>query len=146
MKNKILNAVWASPKKDRIICLYEYLLEKGKTERREASVFKDPTTDSNPEWDIIIDQFGEDAISANTELIELRQRELREKTYAAEKESIEQEKTERLFECKLALFEIPEIKESKNRALKSRIRKASNIYEAQMLASILFLQETNESQ
>ena len=47
---------------------------------------------------------------------------------------------EKLFEYKLETFEIPEIKESKNRLLKSKLRRSKSIPEVNLYA-ILLVQE-----
>ena len=49
-----------------------------------------------------------------------------------------------LFSAKLEAFEIEEIKNSKNRKLKSRIRKAKNIMEVTAFTAALLISENNE--
>jgi hypothetical protein len=52
-------------------------------------------------------------------------------------------KLEQLFEYKLETFEIPEIKESKNRLLKSKLRRSKSVPEVNLYA-ILLVQESLE--
>ena len=46
-------------------------------------------------------------------------------------------KLEKLFEYKLETFEIPEIKESKNRLLKSKLRRSKSIPEVNLYAMMI---------
>ena len=69
---------------------------------------------------------------------------------AAQKEQkkTQKERTsqERLFDAKLAIFEIEDIKNSKNRKIKSKIRKAPTEIEAMAYATALLLNVINETE
>ena len=58
-----------------------------------------------------------------------------------EKEQEARQKNEILFQVKLDSFDIEEIKNSTNRELKSRIRKAKSIIEVQALTAVLLMKE-----
>jgi hypothetical protein len=64
-------------------------------------------------------------------------REEHEKRKQIERDDIERMKVDALFQAKLDAFEIDIIKNSKNRELKSRIRKAKTLIEVTVFASAL---------
>jgi hypothetical protein len=65
-----------------------------------------------------------------------------------EQQQTQKERTaqERLFDAKLAIFEIEDIKNSKNRKIKSKIRKAPTEIEAMAYATALLLNVINETE
>jgi TRAP-type C4-dicarboxylate transport system substrate-binding protein len=73
-----------------------------------------------------------------------RHKQEREANIKKQQEKNESKRLEDLFNSKLQTFEIPEIKESTNRALKSKIRKAKNNIEMQAYATILLMEIINE--
>ena len=54
-------------------------------------------------------------------------------------------KSDVLYEAKLEAFEIPEIKNSKNRKLKSLIRKSKTLGEIQAYTAVLVMKEMEKS-
>ena len=68
-----------------------------------------------------------------------RQKQGVERRAAEEREKAKE--LERLFNSKLACFEILEIKNSKNRKLRSKIRKAKNEIELMAYTSLLVMEE-----
>ena len=73
-----------------------------------------------------------------------RHRQEREAKVKKQQERNEAKRLEDLFNAKLATFEIPEIKQSKNRKMKAKIRKAKNSVEMQAYATILLMEIMNE--
>lgn len=51
--------------------------------------------------------------------------------------------TQKLFEAKIEAFEIPEIRNSSNRVLRSRLRKAAGIIEVTAVAALILQEELN---
>ena len=84
----------------------------------------------------VIDKFTEDRLE--------RHRQERESKVKREKERHESKRLEQLFNLKLQTFEIPEIKESTNRKLKAKIRKAKNLVEMNAYATILLMENMSE--
>ena len=70
----------------------------------------------------------------------MTRRQKKQNSKARQAEQLNSKKLEALFEYKLETFEIPDIKESKNRALKSKLRRAKSIPEVNLYA-ILIVQE-----
>jgi hypothetical protein len=135
MKREIKHPIWNNEEKTQVKCLFEY--EDGGTFEAVVS----DTEEGNPDWHEIINTFSSAGIDENTEKL-LADREKRKEEHKQwKKDNEEREKNEALFACKLEAFEIPEIRESKNRELKAKIRKAKSIVEVQSYATILLMKE-----
>ena len=97
----------------------------------------------NPDYKAIMEIFTERDIDENTKKRdERRQREVKERI---ERSKVDQQrrKDEALFEAKLEAFEVPIVKNSKNKNLKSKIRKAKTAYE--VLAYTVMLIQAEEA-
>lgn len=97
----------------------------------------------NPDYKAIMEIFSERDIDENTKRRdERRQREVKERI---ERSKVDQQrrKDEALFEAKLEAFEVPIVKNSKNKNLKSKIRKAKTAYE--VLAYTVMLIQAEEA-
>jgi hypothetical protein len=135
MKREIKHPYWANTEKTQVICQFHY--EDGRI--LEASVMD--TEEGNPDWAEIMDTFGVEGIDKATEDFGNERREAKEQQEARAKEAAEREKNDALFNIKLEVFEIPEIKDSTDREMKSRIRKAKTLTEVQIFASVLMMKE-----
>ena len=96
----------------------------------------------NPDWEWIHEFAGQEAIDANTNLYR------EEMAAKREREKNEQARLagEKLFNLKLEIFEMDEIRASKNTKLKSKIRRAKNETHAMIYASSLVQQELNATE
>ena len=135
MARKILNPRWGNVEKTQIRCKFEY--EDGRVQ--EVSIVN--VDGSNPDWTEVLQQFPEEEITRLTEEKLAKEKEQRQAQIDAENERRERFETEMLFNHKIKLFEIEEVQNSKNRSLKSKIRKAKNIESATVYASVLVMQE-----
>lgn len=140
MTREIKHPIWMNEEKTQVKCIFEY--EDGGTFEAVVS----DTKEGNPDWYEIMDLFGTSGIDEFTE--ELKKE--REKRHAREdqhrKDHEERQKNEALFACKLEAFEIEEIRASKNRELKAKIRKAKSIVEVQSYATILLMKELENAE
>lgn len=97
----------------------------------------------NPDYDAIMKAFTEEEIDENTRLREERRhREVRERIERSKVDE-QRRKDEALFESKLDAFEIPTVKQSKNKTLKSKIRRARNSFEVLAYTVMLIQAEEN---
>ena len=131
------HAFWENYQKDRITGIL--ITEDGnKKIRQQLTVYKfNPDGTDNPDFQEIIDQVGIETLDKNTaDRHERKQREAKERNIR-EQQQKKQRELAQLFEAKLSAFEIPEIKESTNRDLKSKLRKARNIIELQVYAQLI---------
>ncbi|MBM38632.1 MAG: hypothetical protein CMO97_06120 [Woeseia sp.] len=138
------NAFWETPRKHILNCISEEDVG-GKVRRSVHKLDKfDSDGTENQLFRECVDFLGIEAIDASTAR--------RYETKAKEAEVVKQKrieesnskKLEKLFEYKLETFEIPEIKQSKNRALKSKLRRSKSIPEVNLYA-IMLVKETIEN-
>lgn len=130
--------------KNRITTILTITEDDGKIIKQQLIVNK--ITDkgnSNPDWEEIMATIGEEKITENTNLRNERKVKERE---AIEQERIEKEKVatlQELFETKIQAFEIEAIKNSKNRELKAKLRKAVNKVEVYIYSMMIVMEELN---
>lgn len=135
MKREIKFPYWSRDDKTQIVCQFHY--EDGTI--LEASVTD--TEDGNPDWKEIHETFTEEEIDTITNRMKEERIEERELNAKEEEERKERLRTDALFGMKLEAFEIPEVRNSKNKKLKAKIRKAQNPIEIQAYATILLMEE-----
>lgn len=130
------NAFWETPKKNILNCISEHTDEEGRVVRNVMKL-----KEQNPLFQECIDFLGEEAIDASTK--ERKERKTLEAEVKREKDAEQQraKKLEKLFKYKLETFEIPEIKSTTNRKLKSKLRRSKSIPEVNLYA-MMILQES----
>ena len=146
VSKKYSDPVWGDNNKNSVLVTIITETEDGNILVQDASVSKD---ESNPDWQAIVKEYEETGIDNNTKaVVALNKENIIAKTAVRKEEqiaSIERVKQEKLFETKLAIFEIADIKSSKDRKIKSLIRKAPTEIEAMAYASALLLNVINET-
>jgi len=139
------NAFWENNTKTRVTGILVVEEEDGKTTSNVVHVSPGVNND-NPDWIELMDQVGEEKITQNTEERLNRKKREREAQELKEKERAHARNLQELFNAKLAAFEVDEIKQSKNRALKSRLRRAKSIVEVNVYAMMIVMEQLeNES-
>jgi len=146
VSKKYSDPVWGDNNKNSVLVTITTETEDGNILVQDASVSKD---ESNPDWQAIVKEYEETGIDNNTKaVVALNKENIIAKTAAQKEErasSLERGKQEKLFETKLAIFEIENIKNSKDRKIKSLIRKAPTEIEAMAYATALLLNVINET-
>ena len=102
-----------------------------------AVVHIDASGGVNQDYDEILETFGEeklDELTAKHKEEQIRQEQIHRERVEADQT---RRKQETLFNMKLEAFEIEEIKNSQNRDLKKRLRKAKSPIEIQAFATLL---------
>jgi len=135
MKRTIKNPYWGNDQKTQVMCEFHY--ENGPIQTAAVT----QTKNGNPDWEEIFNNFTPEQIDKLTEGALAEAREEHEKRKQMERDDIERMKVDALFQAKLDAFEIDTIKNSKNRELKSRIRKAKTLIEVTAFASALIMLE-----
>ena len=135
MKRTIKNPYWGNDQKTQVMCEFHY--DNGPIQTAAVT----QTKEGNPDWKEIFDNFTSKQIDKLTEGALAEAREEHEKRKQMERDDIERMKVDALFQAKLDAFEIDIIKNSKNRELKSRIRKAKTLIEVTAFASALITLE-----
>lgn len=132
------NAFWETPRKHVLNAISEEDLEDGKKKTQVYKVDKFNSDGTENEVFLEIVEFlGEEKIEASTE------RRMKRKAAEADAEKqrkVEEERArnlEKLFKYKLETFEIEEIKNSKNRVLKSKLRRSKSIPEVNLYAIMI---------
>ena len=138
LPRKIQNPYWGNNEKTQIICEFNY--EGGPVLTASVS----DTDNGNPDWKEILDTFTLEEIDKITKDYLKQELVDHEKRKEFEKDEIERMKSDSLFNAKLEAFDIEDIKNSKNRKFKSRIRKAKNIMEVTALTTALIILENEE--
>lgn len=111
---------------------------------------KTPTSISglggNPDYDAVLRTFSEEDIDEATRHRE--ERKMREAQARMDREKVDnaRRRDEALFEAKLEAFEIPVVKNSKNKALKSKIRRSKNHIEVFAYTTMLIMEEEKISE
>lgn len=142
------NAFWETPKKQILNAISVETVDN--KEIRQVHKLKKLLENGEPNetFQEVVEFLGEEKINESTK------RRLDRKQAEAELEKqkkLEHErakKLEKLFEYKLETFEIPEIKSSRNRFLKSKLRRSKSIPEVNLYAMMLVKEsiENDESQ
>lgn len=135
MDYKIIEPIWENDKKERIVAVFEY--ENG--QRAQAHISKD-----SPDWERALQVRPIDELDRDFEARLQRHLKRREVQEAEHQRRIEREKQERLFQCKLETFEIELIRNSKDRKMKSMIRKAKSETEVLLYASVIVNRELDK--
>lgn len=139
------NAFWETPKKNVLNAICEFD-ENGKRIRQVMKLSRyDNEGNPNPDFDEAFAYLGEEVIAKSTE--ERRQRKLSEMDMENERKVEEQKarKMEELFEYKLQLFEVPEIKNTTLRKMRAKLRRSKSIPEANLYSMLIMKHELEET-
>ena len=142
MKKEWIHPFWENAAKDRLTVRLNITHDDGSYSTSVAKVSKFDT-------DGKITSDYEEVVEQNTtaKIDEFTQERLDRQSHIKKQEQKnENKRLEDLFNYKLQTFEISQIKESTNRKLKSKIRKAKNAIEMQAYATILLMEIMNEEE
>ena len=134
----ISDPYYADKSSNLIVC--DFIYEDGTS--ATVSIGNTPEGEKdNPDWKQVFREFTHEDIKANTVKKEDAYHANIASKAAEEKAGIDKAKNEALFAAKVDSFEIPEVKASKNRALKSKVRKATNLVEIFAYTAAIILEE-----
>lgn len=139
------NAFWDNEEHTRAKAILEIETEDGVKTSQVLTVNQfGPDGEENPDWTELMEAVGPDKITQETlDRVERKQKEQQQKEIR--EQEIKNAKTlEKLFNAKLEAFEIPEVKNSKNRALKSQLRRAKTIMQVNIYAMMIVMEAMNE--
>jgi hypothetical protein len=123
-------------------CILEIEDDVGRVTRQVMKLRKvDAEGNPNPDYEEVVEALGDELITANTEERNARSKRESEENKQRELEHAKARKLERLFNYKLEAFEIDDIKNSKNRQLKSKLRRAKNRVEVDLYAIMIVMEE-----
>jgi len=147
MKKEWKHPFWETAAKDRLTVRLNITHDDGSFSTTVARVSKyDENGNITSDYQEVLEQNTMQVIDKFTEDRLERHRQEREAKIKKQEEQNEAKRLEDLFNYKLQTFEIPEIKESTNRKLKAKIRKAKNVIEMNAYATILLMEIMNEQE
>ena len=116
--------------------------ESGREITQVVTVRKfDVNGNENPDFKELMVEIGEEKIDANT--AERRERKSKEKEVEEQRRKAEQQAKdlEVLFDAKIKILEIDQIKNTSNKTLKSKLRRSKNVIELNMYAQLIMMEE-----
>ncbi len=136
------NAFWETDEKDMLNCILEIEDDVGRVTRQVMKLRKvDEEGNDNPDYVEVVEFLGDELITANTDERNERKKRENEENKQRELEHAKARKLEQLFNYKLEAFEIEDVKNSKNRQLKSKLRRAKNRVEVDLYAIMIVMEE-----
>ena len=140
------NAFWETDEKKELNCILELEDDVGRVTRQQMFLSRhDKDGSENELFNEVVEALGEQRIDEETEARVVRKKAEAEEDKIREEEHQKARKLEKLFNYKLEAFEVEEIKNSKNRKLKAKLRRAKSRIEVD-LYSIMILQEQLEAE
>ena len=140
------NAFWETEQKNELNCILELEDDVGRVTRQQMFLRRfEKNGDENELFNEVVDALGEVRIDEETEARVVRKKAEAEESKIREDEHNKARKLEKLFNYKLEAFEVEEIKNSKNRKLKAKLRRAKSKIEVDMY-SIMILQDQLEAE
>jgi Txe/YoeB family toxin of Txe-Axe toxin-antitoxin module len=141
------NAFWETDEKKQLNCILE-LIDDGGREQRQVMLLNrlDKDGGENELFNEVIEARGIEEIDKNTEDRKTRKSAEAEEKKQRDIEHARARKLEDLFNYKLEVFETEEIKESKNRKMKAKIRRAKSKIEVNLYAMMLLQEELEEKE
>lgn len=136
------NAFWETDEKDMLNCILEIEDDVGRVTRQVMKLRRvDEEGNDNPDYTEVLEFLGDELITTNTNERNERKKRENEEEKQRELEHAKARKLEQLFNYKLEAFEIDDIKNSKNRQLKSKLRRAKNRVEVDLYAIMIVMEE-----
>lgn len=140
------NAFWETEQKNELNCILELEDDVGRVTRQQMFLRRfEKNGNENELFNEVVDALGEARIDEETEARVIRKKAEAEESKIREDEHNKARKLEKLFNYKLEAFEVEEIKNSKNRKLKAKLRRAKSKIEVDMY-SIMILQDQLEAE
>ena len=129
------NAFWENPEKDKLNCILEMEDDVGRKSTQVMLLSRlNKDGSENELFNEVIDALGEESVDRNTEERKIRKAAEKEEKKQRDSEHARARKLEELFNYKLEVFETEEIKNSKNRKLKAKLRRAKSKVEVNLWA------------
>ena len=131
------NAFWETPKKEILNAISEEEIDNRQIRQVHKLNKLNDDGSENELFNEVIEFLGEEAIDESSKKRLAKKQAEAELEKAKQLEQERAKKLEKLFEYKLETFEIAEIKNSKNRLLKSKLRRSKSIPEVNLYAMMI---------
>jgi hypothetical protein len=140
MKRTIKNPHWVN--NARTILSAEFHYEDG----RVMTAVINSNESNNPDYQEIRTKFTDAELEQNTVNNIRKVQGERDRQKAQEEAQKERERQEKLFQVKLAAFEVDQVKNTSNKTLKSALRRAKSEFEVYAMAAAIILDATQNQQ
>ncbi len=140
-KYEFKDPYWTNKEHKHIMATIEY-----PNGTKATASIQDPGDGSNPDFQRILEEFGEDVLEENRQAGVKRRDEAIKKRMQRRQSQEARAKQEQLFNAKLEAFEISAVKESKNVKLKKLIRKAKSPMEVSAYTTILLMESMDDKE
>lgn len=137
------NPFWDNPEKTLIKAILKTTDSQGRVTHQVITLQEknpDDPSDFNPDWKEVVEQIGIDKIDQNTLDREENRKREEEAKLAKEEQLKKADHLQRLFKLKLEAFEIEEVKNSNNRELKGKLRRAKSSIEVNIFAMMIVME------
>ena len=136
------NAFWHNEEKEVAEAILVITDSEGREISQVLTVRKfDTEMNVNPDWEELMEQVGEEAIDASTEERRIRKANEKEVEEQERKANQKARELEELFDAKIKILEIDEIKNTENKKLKSKLRRSKSMLEMQCYAQLIMMEE-----
>lgn len=136
------NAFWHNEEKEVAEAILAITDSEGREISQVLTVRKfDAESNINPDWEELLEQVGEEKIDQNTEERRVRKAQEREVEEQERKANQKARDLEELFDAKIKILEIEEIKNTENKKLKSKLRRSKSILEMNVYAQLIMMEE-----
>lgn len=136
MARQIINPRWGNEDKTQILATFKY--DDG---REMVASITNVADTMNPDWKEIMDTFGVELLDQNAG--DALESHMKRKAERAERNKIDEERAQKeaLFNLKAEAFDMEIVKNSKNRDVKNKIRRAATPTEVLVYTALLHMLE-----
>lgn len=136
------NSFWHNEEKEVAEAILSITDSEGREITQVLTVRKfDADGNINPDWEELMQQVGEEKIDENTEERRIRKSKEKEVEEQERKANAKARDLEELFDAKIKILEIEEIKNTENKTLKSKLRRSKSILEMNVYAQLIMMEE-----
>jgi hypothetical protein len=136
------NSFWHNEEKEVAEAILSITDSEGREITQVLTVRKfDAEGNVNPDWEELMEQVGEEKIDENTEERRIRKSKEKEVEEQERKANQKARDLEELFDAKIKILEIEEIKNTENKKLKSKLRRSKSILEMNVYAQLIMMEE-----
>ena len=136
------NAFWHNDEKEIAEAILVITDDEGRNINQVVTVRKfDQNGNINPDWDELMSDVSVEQIDKNT--AERKERKEKEAEIHDQRKKAEEQarELEKLFDAKIKVLEIDQIKNTENKELKSKLRRAKNVVEMNLYAQLIMMEE-----
>ena len=135
-------AFWHNDEKELVEAILVISDDEGREINQILTIRKfDEIGDLNPDFEELLESVGEEKVDANTAVRKANkalEAEMEEQKLKAEQQARE---LELLFDAKIKVLEVEQIKNTTNKTLKSKLRRSKNQIELNMFAQLILMEE-----